>query len=634
MLALAGYPLGLRFRFLDPAADSPARHLGEFVHAEFTDRAALARFAEGLDLVTLAVIANRLETIVREMTNTLFRTGRSAVLNTARDFSCSIVTADDQLLAAAEGLPVHVFGSQLQTAAMSELHDDVRPGDAFLDNDAYRGNTHHADHTILVPVFAGDEHLFTAVAKAHQADTGNSAPTTYMPFARDVYEEGSLSFPCVRVQREGVDVEDVIRMCQLRIRVPDQWYGDYLAMLGAARVAEREITALAQEIGWDALEAFDDAWLSYSERRMRAVIAELPESETTGVSIHDPIPGTPPEGIRIQSTVRVRPSEQLIEVDLLDNPDNLPCGLNMTESTSRAAALIGVFDSLDPSIPKNGGSARCVRVLLREGCVAGIPRHPASCSVATTNVSDRIINATVQAFAQVAHGVGMAEFGSMFGANLAVASGYDSRLGRAHINQVFFGATAGAASPYTDGWLTYVHPGNGGLCHVDSVEVAEHYQPLVVWDRHLLPDSEGAGWRRGASSLEVAYGPVDEDLTVAFVCDGQINVPKGVRGGGNGRAAGHVPTEDFVDLCHEMGIETGFDLKKLIEAVAVAEEVVGHPLWGHVSKAGPRPRGSELYPRDMPFVETLEEAAHFRKGPGVYAGQIAPWRKDDALLRA
>lgn len=52
MLALAGYPLGMRFRFLDPAADSPARSLGEFVHAEFTDRAALARFAEGLDLVT------------------------------------------------------------------------------------------------------------------------------------------------------------------------------------------------------------------------------------------------------------------------------------------------------------------------------------------------------------------------------------------------------------------------------------------------------------------------------------------------------------------------------------------------------------------------------------------------------
>jgi len=102
---------------------------------------------------------------------------------------------------------------------------------------------------------------------------------------------------------------------------------------------------------------------------------------------------------------------------------------------------------------------------------------------------------------------------------------------------------------------------------------------------------------------------------------------------GNGRAAGHVPTEDFVDLCHELGIETGYNLDKLIEAAAIAEEVVGHPLWGHISKAGARPRGDRLYPREMPFVETLEEAAHFRKGPGVYEGQLSPWRESDALYQ-
>ncbi len=54
--------------------------------------------------VLTAVLANRFDVIVREMTNTLFRTGRSAVLNMARDFSCCIVTADDQMLTAAEGL--------------------------------------------------------------------------------------------------------------------------------------------------------------------------------------------------------------------------------------------------------------------------------------------------------------------------------------------------------------------------------------------------------------------------------------------------------------------------------------------------------------------------------------------------
>ena len=117
---------------------------------------------------------------------------------------------------------------------------------------------------------------------------------------------------------------------------------------------------------------------------MAAAIRELPRAKGAGLSIHDPLPGTDPHGIPIRSSVRVEPDDAAIEVDLRDNPDNLQNGMNMTEATATAAALIGVFNSLDPTIPKNGGSARRVRVLLREGCVAGVPRHPVCCSVATT----------------------------------------------------------------------------------------------------------------------------------------------------------------------------------------------------------------------------------------------------------
>lgn len=47
-----------------------------------------------IDPVLMAVLSSRLDTIVREMENTLLRAGRSAILALARDFSCAIVTAD------------------------------------------------------------------------------------------------------------------------------------------------------------------------------------------------------------------------------------------------------------------------------------------------------------------------------------------------------------------------------------------------------------------------------------------------------------------------------------------------------------------------------------------------------------
>ncbi|MGH7171812.1 MAG: 5-(carboxyamino)imidazole ribonucleotide synthase [Gemmataceae bacterium] len=52
MLALAGYPLGLRFRFLDTAHEAPIKDLAEFVRADFRDVEALARFAAGLEVAT------------------------------------------------------------------------------------------------------------------------------------------------------------------------------------------------------------------------------------------------------------------------------------------------------------------------------------------------------------------------------------------------------------------------------------------------------------------------------------------------------------------------------------------------------------------------------------------------------
>ena len=52
MLALAGYPLGMRFRFFDPASDFPAGLLAEQIKADYVDTVALGQFADGLDVVT------------------------------------------------------------------------------------------------------------------------------------------------------------------------------------------------------------------------------------------------------------------------------------------------------------------------------------------------------------------------------------------------------------------------------------------------------------------------------------------------------------------------------------------------------------------------------------------------------
>ena len=52
MMALAGYPLGLRFRFMDTSPEAPAGQMAELLTGSFTDEPLLRQFAEGIDVAT------------------------------------------------------------------------------------------------------------------------------------------------------------------------------------------------------------------------------------------------------------------------------------------------------------------------------------------------------------------------------------------------------------------------------------------------------------------------------------------------------------------------------------------------------------------------------------------------------
>jgi N-methylhydantoinase B/oxoprolinase/acetone carboxylase alpha subunit len=486
----------------------------------------------------LAVINARLEGVVRNMASTLLRTGRSGVLNRARDFSCCIVTHRNELLCAAESLPIHVLrGPDMMAASMVDYHPELKPGDAFLHNCPYHGCSHPADHSILVPVFDSTAtHRYTVVVKAHQADIGNSQPTTYFGEARDVYEEGALIFPAVQVQRDYRDIDDIVRMCMTRIRVPEQWRGDFMAMLGAARTGEKALMALGEEYGWDVLESFNTQWFDYSEQCMEKAIMKLPGGSARATSTHDAIPGVCEKPITVAAEVRIDNDLGQVSVDLTDNVDCQPNGLNVSEACVHTSAMIGIFNCIDSTVPKNAGSFRRIHLVLREGCIVGIPTHPHSCSAATTNIADRIANAVQLGISEIGDNVGMAEIGANLPACRGVFSGRDPHTGKVFVNQVFLGSSGGAGTPCADGWLHYSHAGNGGMGYLDSIEQAEQYQPLLVRSRYLIQDSEGAGEHRGAPGKYIEFETTAPELQIGYLTDGLQNPPQGVKGGFAARA--------------------------------------------------------------------------------------------------
>jgi N-methylhydantoinase B len=484
-----------------------------------------------IDPFLMSVLKSRFEAIVREMSLVVMRASRSAVIKNARDFSCAILTYDHQLVSVEDALPIHVMSMDMATRPLTELFDDIKQGDIFVNNCPYTGGTHHADLIMAMPVFHQGTPMFWVVALSHHADTGAPAPSTYLPFAKNIFEEG-MHFPCVRIAENYKEKKDILRIGSMRNRVPELWLGDVAAQIGACRTAERRIIDLVDRYSRDTVLGFVEDWFDYGRRRAKAAIAKLPAGTYDYETCHDPVPGVADEGIPVRVKVTVDPAAGEITVDVRHNIDNVPGGLNLSANTCTGSCRIGMFNNLDEDIPHNEGSKSQIKVLLREGCVIGAPKYPVGTSVATTNVNDRLMIAGNAVFAQMGEPYGQAESAAHLPAGTGVVSGADPfKRGKVYVNQVFVGYGGGGANHGHDGWLTYCGPANAGLIQLDSVEVDESMYPFVIERRGITRDSQGYGEFEGAPGMGGVFYPLDHDMTIIYAADGTSNPPLGVLGG-------------------------------------------------------------------------------------------------------
>jgi N-methylhydantoinase B len=485
-----------------------------------------------VDMFTMVVLRRRFEAIIGDMVNALFKSGRSGVLNTAKDFTCGIT--DDRLQTvstAVGGLPVHAGALDLIPRAVREkFGDDLHPGDCFANNSGYHGNTHCGDFTLCAPIFFKGRVVFFAMARAHLADIGFPTPTTYGPLARDVYEEG-LIFPCVRIQRDGRDITEVIDICKANIRAPEQFYGDYLACLAAVRTGEKGVLELCAKYGMDTVEAFLDQYQQYAEDMAIAAIRKLPAGRVEKEAFHDAHAAGMP-GIPVRAILTVDPDAAMIEIDLRHNIDNLPLGINLTESTTTASCRNGVLSMLGPDVPRCTGAYRRINILMREGAAIGIPKFPAATSAATTNLNQVLAPLVQSMFADITRGLGAAFSTVGNPASCAVLSGRDMRRGgAAFANQIIMGYWGGGAVCGHDGWLTNGGSGAAGVLNQASVEVVEQQQPIIVERLELAVDSGGPGKWAGAPGAYCVFRTRQDEVRFTANSGGKDYPPPGVAGG-------------------------------------------------------------------------------------------------------
>jgi hydroxymethylglutaryl-CoA lyase len=134
------------------------------------------------------------------------------------------------------------------------------------------------------------------------------------------------------------------------------------------------------------------------------------------------------------------------------------------------------------------------------------------------------------------------------------------RLCDAGAQEIGFGDTTGMANPAQV--RTYFPAAREALG--DAVELTAHFHNT----RGQGLANVVAALDAGVTSFESSFGEL-----------GGCPVPAG--------ATGNIATEDLVSMLHEMGMETGVSLERLLEAATAAQAVLGRPLGSHVLTAGP-----------------------------------------------
>ena len=349
----------------------------------------------GVDPVTFSVLLHAIGEASSEMTTVLQHGARSTIISIARDHSASIYTAEAQMLYQNDALPIHTIGGGLNIEAIKqEFGDDIDDGDIFMINDPYLGTTHNSDLTVIMPVFVDGEHLFWTAVRAHQNNTGEAS---FGYASTSVWQDG-IQIPPVRIFERGREIRSTIRFYLRNVRLPDWLEADLRAMVGAVRAGAGRLQEMTETHGIDVVVPTLAEMINYAERRTAAEIRALPDGVYHGEGWIDS-DGQGTHNIRIACTVTI--DDDTIHIDFSGSDPQAGGHCNATVATMEACGSIPVLTIIDPTIPRNEGCTRRIRVTAPEGSVANA-RWPASTWWGTVNPGDILIEAAWKALAQAA----------------------------------------------------------------------------------------------------------------------------------------------------------------------------------------------------------------------------------------
>lgn len=534
-----------------------------------------------LDPIRLEVIRNALVAASEEMNISIWRTARSTVVRETLDYSTAIFDGQGRAVAQSTRIPVHLNSMSVcleEIVANWIPLSDWHEGDVILTNDPYAGGQHLPDFVAFKPIFADGMRVAISATVVHHIDIGGGAPGSYFAGATEVFQEG-IRLPPMKLVEGGRRNEAILGVIRRNSREPEKISGDVAAQLAALDVGARAVMRLVDRYDAGTIDAAMSAILDQSEAAMRNAISAIPD----GIyAFEDFVDDDGQDAIGLKVSAKVTIAGDLAEIDLSGSSDQAPGPVNCTLNMARSGVYCALLMAAGGTVMANTGAYRPVTIKSRPGAIvsANAPA-PVANRMATGH---RIVTTVLGALAQaIPDKIPAAYYGVSYVAALSAPDSSGER-------RVYFEIEVGGwgAHPDADGASGY-SAGFHNLAN-SPLEMCEALFPVMFTGYGLIPDSGGAGQRRGGLGLSREWRLESDWGVLSGNFDRFRYPPYGLNGGQPGAVGHFCTTRDGVEKQLPSKI-SGIQLKR---GDKVRLETSGGGGWGDPKARDPEALAADL----------------------------------------
>jgi N-methylhydantoinase B len=478
------------------------------------------------DPFTVEVIRHAITAIAEEMSYVVMRSARSPLLREAGDLSSALTDAAGNLIAQGRDIPIHmgVMCATVREFLKRVPSSRLAPGDVWFVNLPEVGGNHLPDVKAIRPIFFEESLQAFAVSLAHWADIGGGRPGSYVPNARDAWQEGLRIPPTRLFAADGPDREK-LDLVTANVRGGLEREGDILAQMAATRAADLAFRSLLADHGAEVVQDAIAALHDQSEAEMRQALRNLPDGVFRGEDqLDDDGAGGPPVTIRVVLTID---GDHAI-VDFRDSDDATPGPLNATPFSTAASVFYVLKAVAGPDIQPNAGCYRPLEIVTRPGSLLEPPFDKPVVGgnhETTQRVADAIFKALEPAVPE------RLTAGCATTSGLLLFGGRDSRTGQWTTLYEVHGGGEGARHD-RDG-MPVIRPHMSNVMNTPA-EVIEASYPIRVVRQRLRRGSGGGGRHKGGEGQERVYEIVADEMWLTSMIDRAVVPPYGLLGGAPG----------------------------------------------------------------------------------------------------